>query len=270
MTLPKMPIRLVVLTLVAPMLLGACDSAGTSSAEDSESKRLRTEVNALCKEVNDLSRQGAEDGRALAAEKAATASLREEMAELRKEGKRLAAEAAQAKADYDRLKADAGRRVSPGEGAAASDPKVVGRGPAKLGTPEVRREDLVALESDIKGRIAHTQAAVGSARSKITSLTRATVDAKAQLPPNGMVNKYGQVCRRERRNVGTLKDPVWEHTYVPIGPAVVLGDFRSVQDKNAAINEAKAELAPLLIELRTLETELVKVRADLGEARTDP
>ena len=270
MTLPKMPMRVVVLTLVAPMLLGACDTTGTSPVEENENKRLKMEVAALSKEVMDLSRLGTEAGRALAAEKAATANLREELAELRKEADRIKAAGAKAKADYDRLAASA-RRGAPGEGEGpAPDPARAGRDPAKAEAGEVRRDELAAQETDIKRRIAHTQAAVGSARSKISSLARATVDAKAQLPPNGMIDENGQVCRQERENRGTLKYPDWRYRYVPIGPAVVRGDFRTVREKDAAVREAKAELAPLLTELRTLEAELAKVKAELVELRSGP
>jgi chromosome segregation ATPase len=208
------------------------------------------ENEALNEKIEDLIREGAEANRELAAEKAVTASLRQAMDELRREGERLEADATQAKADFERIRGEYYRRVLADEDVGAgSDAAIAGpatkAGPRKAETPgerQARRDELAAQESDIKRRIAHTQAAVGLARSRITSLTRATVDVKAQLPPG--------VTR--------------------IDVPMVKGVFGSTQEKDAAIREAKAELAPLLIELRTLEAELAKVKAELVESRSEP
>jgi len=261
----------------AAILVGGCDS-GSPDEQRAENRRLQAEIIDLKKEINDLRGQASDAGRYLATEKAVTARLGQELGQSRAGSEKLKADYDQMKADFDRLQVDL-RRAAADAGRADPDPAATARAPGAK-TPkairvrskedDARIRELEMQEPDVKDRIAQMQATIGLTRSKISSLAKATVDVKAVVPPSGMV-KDGQIWRRERVHSGTVTNPTPTYRFVPIGPDVVKGDFSSVREKNAAINAAKAELAPLLTDLRALESELAAVRKELADLRSsDP
>lgn len=101
-----------------------------------------------------------------------------------------------------------------------------------------RIADLERQLQDLRSRIALGQA-------EVTRLIRATVDTRYVPPPGGRVYD-GQVWRRESDANGNVI------RWVPLGPAVKQGDFRTAGQRDAAIAEAKAALLPLRVREREL------------------
>jgi len=141
----------------------------------------------------------------------------------------------------------------------------------------------IAME-ELQSRLTTLRAQIARGRSKVSSLIRTTVDVRMQTPPNGIVippgGSYGGyyggadglILRRERVSNGTRRDghrvyQDYYYRYVPCGPAIKRGDFRTSREKEAAVAAAQREVTPLHEQARELEKELRRLKGDLAELR---
>jgi small-conductance mechanosensitive channel len=121
-----------------------------------------------------------------------------------------------------------------------------GLGPAPPPAPPKPRDELAIADAkkeqaDLEAQIAQLEPRVNLGRSKIMSLSRATMDVRL-IPPDGHGEEWF----------------LWH-------PSVRPGDFRSQHDKEMAINAAKEELLPLETDLKALKDEQEKVMKRLAE-----
>jgi len=143
------------------------------------------------------------------------------------------------------------------EGAVASadegpDPQM------SAGTETPRAEqlrELQARQEEIEKKVADIKGTIAAGRTEISTLAGATIDKKAEVPPGGMIDG-GLVYRRDTSRPNG-------YYFVPIGPAVIRGDYRSAYAKSAAIDAARSRLTPLYVELKSLEKELGAVKAKI-------
>ena len=161
--------------------------------------------------------------------------------------------------------------VSP---AAAAAPAAV---PGTATPPEVAvvetEATLEKAKADLEIRIAALAPKLGQARSKIAALVRGVVDQQ-MIPPAGGKIEGGQIYRREVHNDWNYYGPYYwgynygtHYEYVPIGPAVKKGDYRSQQEKDAAIQKAKEETLPMEQEMKSLQAELAATKLKLAKLR---
>jgi len=161
------------------------------------------------------------------------------------------------------------------------------------GTPPAPVRDEQAIKeaersvADLQSAITPIQARVNQGKSKILSIIRATIDVP-MIPPAGGVVRGGQIyslrctvpsvrwiIRYSHMDAyGNLiqdRVPVY-HThddscYQPIGPAVKVGDYRTVLERTKAIETAKEANLPLAQELKSLQDELAAAKAKLANLR---
>jgi len=141
--------------------------------------------------------------------------------------------------------------------------------------------------AELQSAITPIQARVNQAKSKIMSIIRGTVDVPMIPPAGGFVrdgqiytlrcteppsrwiitgshtDAYGNVIQERSQIYHTHRDSC----YQPIGPAVKVGDFRTVLERNKAIQAAKDANLPLEQELKSLQDELAKAKANLAKLR---
>ncbi|MCX5676935.1 MAG: hypothetical protein NTX87_18245 [Planctomycetota bacterium] len=288
------------LTLVLLTSLAGCDSDMRSQLE-SDAKRLEAKCDGLKRE-NETLRLAADN---LRAEKTV---MEKDLSRLQPENnslkRQLESQKSTAAAQIEQLKAQlaAAKQGTAAVAAAASpgsaEPAAPGTpaAPSAPGTPPapVRDEAQIAEVEravvDLEARIQPLQAQVNQARSKVMSLIRATVDVR-MVPPAGAFIRGGQIyslrctepsvrwtIRRSHTDAfGNTVDeryPVY-HThgdscYQPTGPAVKVGDFRTVFERDKAIQAAKDANLPLEQELKTLRDELAKTKEKLAKLRAAP
>jgi outer membrane murein-binding lipoprotein Lpp len=255
--------------------LAGCDSDMRSQLE-SEAKRLEAKCDGLKRE-NETLRLAVDN---LRAEKTV---MEKDLSRLQPENnslkRQLESQKSTAAAQIEQLKAQlaAARQATPAPDAAAAtpgsaEPAAPGTpaAPSAPGTPpmpvrdeaQIAEVDRAAAELDAK--ITALQARVNQGRAKVLSVTRGTVDVR-MVPPAGGAIIEGQVCRRD----SDYPYPPY-YRFVPIGPAVKQGDFRTQRDKDIAIQTGKEELLPLEQELKTLRDELTKTKEKLGKLRAAP
>jgi outer membrane murein-binding lipoprotein Lpp len=269
--------------------LAGCDSDMRSQLE-SDAKRLEAKCDSLKRE-NETLRLAVDN---LRAEKAV---MEKDLARLKSDNNslktQLESEKESAAAQIEQLKAQlaAARQATPPPGAAAATPGSAK--PAAPGTPPAPvRDEQAIIEAErsvaeLQSAITPIQARVNQGKDKILSIIRAAVDVP-MVPPAGGVIRNGQIysLRCTEPSVrwivrGSHKDafgntvheryPVY-HThddscYQPIGPAVKVGDFRTVLERNKAIQAAKDANLPLEQELKTLSDELTKTKEKLAKLR---
>jgi len=256
------------------LALAGCDSDMRSQLE-SDVKRLEAKCDALKRE-NETLRLAADN---LRAEKTV---MEKDLSRLQPENnslkRQLESQKSTAAAQIEQLKAQLAAAkqdtaavaapVSPGsaEPAAPGTPAA----PSAPGTPPmpVRDETQIAeverAAAELDTKITALQARVNQGRSKVLAVTRGTIDVR-MVPPAGGAIIGGQVCRLDPNY------PYYPYyNYVPIGPAVRQGDFRTQRDKDIAIQTAKEELLPLEQELKTLRDELTKTKEKLAKLRAAP
>jgi hypothetical protein len=165
-------------------------------------------------------------------------------------------------APADSKAADSAAAVTPAAGAGmgggfAPPPVVPAAGPpaAAVG-PSQAPPGLDKTVADLDGRIAALRTKVIQARTKITDLSRSTIDQVTPVPPGAIV-KNDTVYRKESLVVSP------HYQYVPLGPAIRKGDFRSQREKDDAVKKAKEEAVPLEQELRSLQAEQAAAKAKL-------
>lgn len=203
---------------------------------EQERKQLEREVSSLEKENEKLKEQ-------VAAQSALASQLKEEIERLKVGGvaavkaveKAVAAEAAAAEA--------AARQA-----AAVSSPDELRQ------ERERRMAEITKGISDLELRKTNLRVQIGAGQIGVSALVRASLDAR-MIPPAGGFISRGQVYRREMRG--------GNECFVPIGPAVKVGDFRTQKDKDTAIEAAKAKLLPLFEEVRALDDELGLLQKEL-------
>ena len=167
---------------------------------------------------------------------------------------------------------------APKTAATAPSPAVGASTPAADGVSVAELEKTIA---DLDGRIKALQAKVGPARSKIMGLARATLDQQ-MIPPAGGKIENGQVFRQDVRYLREVERVGYDasgnrfvtyrnvpsYEYVPIGPAVKKGDYRTQSEKEEALRKAKEEGLPMEQELKSLQDELAAAKAKLAKLRT--
>jgi chaperonin cofactor prefoldin len=161
--------------------------------------------------------------------------------------------------------------VAPAPAAPAGSAAPPGAAPA----PVAGGESEAALEktkADLEARLAALQPKIGQADSRIAGLQRGKVDERMVPPPGGKI-EGGQVYRRELHNDWSYYGPYYgpsygsHYEYVPLGPAVKKHDFRTPQEKDAAIRTAKEEALPLYQERKALQDQLAATKAKLAKLR---
>jgi hypothetical protein len=171
--------------------------------------------------------------------------------------------------DLALAKVGAGAPVATAVADPAPGPKATATTPSPVvgtSTPAADSASVVELEkivANLDGRIKTLQPKLGLARSKIMGLARATIDQRMVPPAGGMI-EGGQVYSRE---VGPKYPYYPYYGFIPIGPAVKTGDFRSLKDKEDAIRAAKEETLPMEQEMKSLQDELAATKAKLAKLR---
>jgi len=253
--------------------LAGCDSDMRSQLE-SDAKRLEAKCDVLKRE-NETLRLAVDN---LRAEKAV---MEKDLARLKSDNNslktQLESEKESAAAQIEQLKAQlaAARQATPPPGAAAAppmpaDPAAAGA-PATPGPPaippapvrdKVQIAEIERAAAELDAKIVALQARANQGRSKVVSLIRSTADTP-MVPPAG-----GGICPacsfyNHPLNTPMIINSEGKH----IGPAIKRGDFRSVLERDKAIQAAKEELLPLEQELGTLRDELAKAKDKLAKLR---
>jgi regulator of replication initiation timing len=110
--------------------------------------------------------------------------------------------------------------------------------------------------ADLEARIAVLRPKITQNRGKLTDLVRSSIDQQTPVPSGGVVNG-GVVYRKESLIVAPY------YQFIPVGPAVRKGDFRTQQEKDDAIRRARDEAAPLEQEFKSLQAEQVAAKVKL-------
>ncbi len=270
--------RTVLYGLGAAALAAALGLAGGCGDEggDAEAEHLKAQVRNLSDENLDLKRQVFEANHKVAIEQDAASTLKSDLKKLQKEHADLQRDYEELAADAQTASAAAEKRKKEGEAKPPEAAPAVAKAsedPEPTDAEGSRVKELTTQQADLEAKITKIQAAIGVGQAKVSSLARATVDKKMEVPPGGKIEN-GQVYRREPCTHSTWYDgryvrrgcPDCPH-YAAIGPAVVRGDYRTAAEKSAAINALRAELAPLHSELRSLRDQLDKVKAELVALR---
>jgi hypothetical protein len=259
-----------------------------------EKLKLQGEVRRLAEEVGNLKAQN----HSIAQERE---RLEREMGSLREENKGLKEQVTVQHARVSQLEEEVGRFVADMDvdGTAKAEPEavVVPQTETVLNADTLRQEqekrtlEVTKAITDLELCIKNLRVRIGRGQAKVSSLTKATVDARVELPPGAYIEVdrdtgIEYIYRRELtcgRLEGTGRAPgasrfgfVSEHrhsencyTHRNIGPAVRVGDFRTVHDRTLAIEAAKTELLPFYEELRPLEKELAQLKEELGKLRKE-
>lgn len=119
---------------------------------------------------------------------------------------------------------------------------------------------------ELGAKIAELRPLLKLAMDKVTALIRSSVDVNMVPPSFGKI-EHGQVYRRDAVNRGSAEYPSWRYYYVPIGPAVKVGDFRTDHDRTRAIQAAEQEAAPLKLQMAQLRTDLERAVQELKAAQ---
>lgn len=255
--------------------LAGCDSDMRSQLE-SDVKRLEAKCDALKRE-NETMRLAVDN---LRAEKTL---MEKDVSRLKSDNnslkRQLESEKGSAAAQIEQLKAQlaAAKQGMAAVAAAASpgsgEPTAPGPLPARSapGTPPapVRDEAQIAeverAAAELDAKIAALQARVNQGRSKAMSLIRSTVDTPMVPPAGGGICPFCSFYNHPM-NTPMIINSEGKH----IGPAIKRGDFRSVLERDKAIQTAKEESLPLEQELKTLRDELTKTKEKLAKLRAAP
>jgi len=130
---------------------------------------------------------------------------------------------------------------------------------ADAASTQIIKEDLANQIKDVRTELAKK-------RRQLSVLRRTTVDVPYDPPPGGKVeapserHPDGQIYRSEYRIDYYNYGP--QDTYVPIGPAIKRGDFRTERERTTAINQAKTETDVLARQLSELETKLKTIEKE--------
>ena len=279
--------------LLAGLMLAAC---GCELADDSvptlkkEIVQLETERDAL---------RASNDWMADALDESERAGN-----DCRKQADALIVEVEQLKQQIDRLvsenrtsEAQARKRIRELEVALA---KTVPTPPAEQAPPATAtsaRPAASASAAQIEKAIAETESRLMAVRAKIaevnkqvTATIRSTLDVRVPPPRNGVVvppdGQWHDASKAQYYQGGPdglilvrVQDGYTSrysagfygrkprYKYVPAGPAIKRGDFRTQADRDEAIADAKKPLAGLCIERTGLEAELKRLRGALRSPR---
>ena len=246
-------VALVVLALAAVTLSG-CESEREAELEtqvkrlSEETADLRKHITGadqerrdLQKQVKDLLAENARLNEQVGVERDATVRSKEEVHQLRSQLEAMAA-ARPAGPELTRAPEQAGGVETRTEREKEGD----------------RLEELKKAIAELEVQKTNARARINAGQAEVSALTRATIDVPMQVPPHGMV-KDGQVYRR------MLIDNAPYYQYVPIGPAIKEGDFRTQRDKDQAIQEAKVKLLPLFEEVRAMDAQLEPLKSELAQ-----
>jgi uncharacterized coiled-coil protein SlyX len=110
--------------------------------------------------------------------------------------------------------------------------------------------------AELDARIAELRPRLTKMRSELTELRHAAVD-QATPVPSGCVIRNDIVYRKEPLIVAPY------YQYVAVGPVIKKGDYRTLTDKNDAIQKAKDALDPLEKEMKASQDELAATKGDL-------
>jgi regulator of replication initiation timing len=110
--------------------------------------------------------------------------------------------------------------------------------------------------ANLEARIAILRPKVTQNRGRLADLVRSTIDQQMPVPPGGVV-KGGVVYKKE----GLIVAPYYQ--FIPVGPAMRKGDFRTQQEKDDAIRKARDEAAPLEQEFKSLQADQVAAKVKL-------
>jgi len=131
------------------------------------------------------------------------------------------------------------------------------------------------IKENLANQIKDVRAELVKKRRRLSVLYRTTVDVPYIPPPGGKIEAPsknrpdGQIYRRDLRTVYVDGKPkVVKGDYVPIGPAIKRGDFRTQYERATVINQAKTETAILVHQLSELETKLKTI--EKGKKTADP
>lgn len=269
------------------LLVGGCDSETDShthlQAEIAKTKARREALEAERLKMQRVSESTHSTKRRLEAK---VASLTDGLNKLENENAELKRAAAESRDREEKLR----REIQALEARRARGPRPAAP-PQPTGGPKAhqppkpagKEEQAVLLRVSMKAmeeRITELRSRVAKGQAKVSSVIRTTVDVRMQPPPSGMVippkgsyqNHYGGpdglILRRERVITGSHQEgrrlvQDYYYRYVPIGPAIKRGDFRTAHDRDAAIAEAKNEVLPLHEERRRLEADLEQLKKDL-------
>ena len=256
-SLPVGDIALVVLALAALTLTG-CESEREAELEtqvtrlSEETADLRKHITGVDQERRDLQKQvkdllagNARLNEQVGVERDAAVRSKEEVHELRSQLEAMAA-ARPAGPELTRASEQAGD----------AGPAVETR--SERENEENCLEELKKAIAELEAQKTNARARINAGQAEVSALTRATIDLPMQVPPHGMVQD-GQVYRRE----SIEQHPYYR--YIPIGPAVKQGDFRTQRDKDQAIQEVRARLLPLFEEVRTLDAQLEPLKSELAQ-----
>jgi len=190
----------------------------------------------------------------------------------------LAKQGADLRASYDALLAAALKREIELRNKLATAEKLAGdladlpkSSSVKAQSARVKTPGEVKPMADLERQIVSLQAHINLEQSKVMNLIKATVDLQMIPPPNGYIRNgqvYSRVLHCQSSTSRWLGRDDYVHThdsscyhYVPAGPAVKAGDFRTEHDKSRAITDAKASILPLYEELKILKQELADLKS---------
>ena len=276
----RMAYVLVVLAIAGLVLVvSGCKEPWESEAEvrqlveetgslKAQNRMLGQEQRRLEKEVNNLESENKKLEEQLAIEDDLVAKLKDEVERLKVDG--IAAVRAVKRAVAAEAVEEETRRAE----------ALIKPSKDKLRQEREKRIAEVAKEiSTLEPSITNLRAQIARVQAEVSSLTRATLDARMIPPPGGYISG-GYVYRRRltcgRREI--LRSPnSWEvhrhteycYTSYRIGPAVKQGDFRTRHDKDMATEAARKKLLPLFEEMRPLDEELAQLKEELGKLRKE-
>jgi len=252
---------------------------------ESEKSNLQTHRDELTSALNDAERNRDELAKALDDSERDRDKHSAQVEELKVEIERLGLRIVElTQAALEREDNEAGLRTKIRELevtlAGSTPPAPVGSPQSTARTDPAEKKRLVTAIDDLQGRITSLRAELARGNSKVSSLARAKVDVSRRppangikIPPGGSYGAYsggadGLILRRERVSTGSYREghrilQRYSYRFVPVGPAIKRGDFRTNREKDAAIAIAKKEVLPLYEQLRKMQKELTRLRGDL-------
>jgi DNA repair exonuclease SbcCD ATPase subunit len=129
---------------------------------------------------------------------------------------------------------------------------------SEVATDKADAASTQIIKEDLANQIKDVRAELAKKRHRLSVLRQSTVDIPYDPPPGGKVEAPserrpdGQIYRRETHTDYYNYEP--QVVYVPIGPAIKRGDFRTKHEREAAIDQAKTEIDVLARQLSELET----------------
>lgn len=286
-----------VMGLVGVLAVTGGGGCGNSGEAASETARLKEEVRSLREENVALKRDVFAANHKTGIEKDAVARLDRELAKLKKDHAQLEEDYTElaasikpdggAKEDAEKAKAKEKEKAEAARIAAAQAKAVekVGEEAGSADENAARIKELLAQQEKAEKRIADLMVTISGGQAKISSLARATIDKRMEVPRGCFVER-GNIYRRRlicgRPEILRSPEPWRVHRHTDacysrygydsdlVGPTVIPGDFRTLYDRTAAINAIRAELAPVHVELRAIKEELGKVKAEVGTLTAAP